>query len=736
MRMKELRKLLSVARAGLLLFVAVLFAALPGWSEENEESARTGDAVDCIPVEDSELIEFNFEGADIREVIQGLAAGLCIHYSVDPRVQGTVTIRTANKVRGRELFPLFHQILRTNGVGAVQVGDVYHIAPVAEAKTRVPLLVGRKNRRQARAQDEFVMELVRVDHISANELAEILQPFVSPGGDVSTNARGNMVILTDLASNVRRLRQLIAAFDTDTFQELQARVYRTEHANIEDIGEELINVLQPYGVGATDAEERGVYIIPLARLDKLVVIAFNEEIFSEVDKWLKILDVPPEKGGGRTVHVFAVENAKAIELAEILGDLYGSGGRRNRASARSRGGTSGRGSASSGGSNDSSMDSGSSGGSGSGGGRYRSRGGSASGSGGTASVLIEPREGEKSVFRETIKIVADQGTNSLVVLATQRDYEKIRKVLAELDVVPRQVLIEAVIAEVSLNDDLQFGIEYAFGPKGIQNVFGSAAEAGASGIAASEDGALSIANSSILQSGAKRAVNIGSGGLFSFITDQDKFVALINAVKAKSNVKILATPHVIAANNREAHIQIGEEVPILTSTQQSTLATANIVSSIQYKDTGTILTILPQVNSAGLVNMEIEQEVSNVGLTSFGDTSSPSFTSRKTNTTVIVRDRESVLIGGIIDERVERQRNGVPYLMDVPVLGRIFRVEKDRRERTELIVLITPYVIRNRGEAEAVTQEFTSRIGKIEEMINRSRRGATPPSSGVVNVPK
>ncbi len=734
-----MRKLLSVIGWVLLLWIAVLFSALPGWSEENEGSDIPEDVVDCIPVADSELIEFNFEGADIREVIQGLAAGLCIHYSVDPRVQGTVTIRTANKVRGRELFPLFHQILRTNGVGAVQVGEVYHIAPVAEAKTRVPLLVRRKDRREARAQDEFVMELVRVDHISANELAEILEPFVSPGGDVSTIARGNMVILTDLASNVRRLRQLVAAFDTNTFQELHARVYRTEHANIEDIGEELINVLQPYGVSATDAAERGVYIVPLARLDKLVVIAFNDEIFSEVDKWLKILDVPPEKGGGRTVHVFAVENAKAEELAEILGDLYGGGGRRRRRSGLgSRRGRSGSGSTSTGDSNDSSTDSGSFGGSGSGGGRYRSRGGSTSRSGGTASVVIEPREGEKSVFRETIKIVADQGTNSLVVLATQRDYGKIRKVLLELDVVPRQVLIEAVIAEVSLNDDLQFGIEYAFGPKGIQNVFGSTSESesGASGIAASEDGALAIANSSILRSGANRAVNIGSGGLFSFITDTDKFVALINAVKAKSNVKILATPHVIAANNREAHIQIGEEVPILTSTQQSTLATANIVSSIQYKDTGTILTILPQVNSAGLVNMEIEQEVSNVGLTSFGDTSSPSFTSRKTNTTVIVRDRESVLIGGIIDERVERQRNGVPYLMDVPVLGRIFRVEKDRRERTELIVLITPYVIRNRGEAEAVTREFTSRISKIEEMINRSRRGAALPSSGTVNVPK
>ena len=201
-------------------------------------------------------------------------------------------------------------------------------------------------------------------------------------------------------------------------------------------------------------------------------------------------------------------------------------------------------------------------------------------------------------------------------------------------------------------------------------------------------------------------------------------MAMINAVNSRSKVNILATPHVIAADNREAHILIGEEVPILTSTQQSTLATANIVSSIQYRDTGTILTILPQVNSAGLVNMEIRQEVSNVGVASFGDTNSPSFTSRETETTVVVRNRESVLIGGIIDERVERSRNGVPFLMDVPVLGRLFRVEQDKRERTELVILITPYVIRDRNEAQIVTKEFTQRVNRLRTMIERTRQPA------------
>ena len=670
-------------------------------------------AEECVPVGADDLIELNFEGADIREVIQGLVAGLCIHYSIDPRVQGAVTLRTASKIRGQDLFPLFHQILRLNGIAAVKIGDIYHIAPVGEAKTNVPLLSESSQRRTASMQNEFVIELIKVEHIAATEMTEILRPFISPGGDVVAYPRGNLVILTDLASNVERLRDLIAAFDTDTFRALHTQIYRIEHANVEDLGKELASILQPYGMTPENMAERGLYIIPLTRLNAIVVFGFNEEIFSQIEKWIRVLDVPPEKGGGRSVHVYAVENSKAADLAGVLGNLYGGGGggrgRRGRGEDNNQNNTS-----------QSDSDSGTGLRSGGGLGGRGSRGG------GTSSVLIEPKEGETQLFKEVVRIVADEISNSLIILATPRDYDKIRDVLVRIDVVPRQVLIEAIIAEITLNDDLQFGLEYAFASGGVKNLFGSVGEGGSSGIGVGEEGGLSIGNSALLQSGAKRAVNIGKNGLFSFITDQEHFLALIHAVHARSKVNILATPHVIAADNREAHILIGEEVPILTSTQQSTLASANIVSSIQYRDTGTILTILPQVNSAGLVNMEIRQEVSNVGVTSFGDTNSPSFTSRETETTVVVRNRESVLIGGIIDERVERSRNGIPFLMDVPVLGRLFRVEQDKRERTELIILITPYVIRDRNEAQAVTQEFTNRVGRLRKMIEGARQTQQP----------
>ncbi len=720
-----------MVRSWSIVFLCALLLVAPreGLAQDVASSPppASGDE-DCVPVGDSDLIEFNFEGADIREVIQGLAAGLCIHYSIDPRVQGTVTIRTARKIQGQHLFRLFHQILRTNGVAAVKMGEVYHIAPVEEAKTRVPLLTQRRGRQAAVSQDEFVIELVKVEYLAAREMAEIIQPFVSPGGDVVAYPRGNLIILTDLASNVGRLKELIAAFDTDTFRELHAQVYRIEHVGVEDIGKELTDVLLPYGVTAQSAEERGVYIIPLPRLNSLVVIGFNNEIFNQVDTWIKLLDVPPEKGGGRTVHVYAVENSKSADLADVLSDLYGGGGgrsSRSRRSGRNSRGNEEQGAREGGSSRGSNRESGSArSSSGSGLGSGGSRGGR--GRSGGRSIVIEPKEGEPSIFKEEVRIVADESSNSLIILATPRDYEKIRGVLAKLDVVPRQVLIEAIIAEVTLDDDLQFGLEWALANGGLSSGGSTDAEGGTT-----TGGGNVFTSPNAALTGAKRAAGLGSTGLVSFITNRDEFFAVLTAASTKSHVNILATPHVLAVDNQEATILIGEEIPILTSTQQSTLAAANIVSSIQYRDTGTILRILPQVNSAGLVNMEITQEVSNVGVTSFGDTGSPSFTNREAVTTVVVRDRESILIGGIIDERVERTRSGIPFLMDVPVLGRLFRMEQDKRKRTELVILITPYVIRDRNEAQLVTQEFTGRIRKLKKMIDRARqpRRDTPPSA-------
>ena len=240
----------------------------------------------------------------------------------------------------------------------------------------------------------------------------------------------------------------------------------------------------------------------------------------------------------------------------------------------------------------------------------------------------------------------------------------IKEVLRQIDVVPRQVLIETIIAEIGLGDNLEFGVEWALANGGIDNLLTTGTDGGDGTTTTPGATSRSISNNALLDS-AKRAAKIGGDGLFSFITDRDTFLVLINALAARSNVRSLATPHVIAADNREAHILIGEEIPILTSTSTNLNSSDPFVSnSIQYRDTGKILTISPQINSAGLVNMEIRQEVSAVKDDTFGNTNSPSFTSRETETTVVVQNGESVLIGGIIDDQIMRTRSGVPFLMD------------------------------------------------------------------------
>ena len=218
---------------------------------------------------DDESVVLNFEGADIREVIFALASSLGINYWIDPRVAGQVTVRTTGRISRDDLMPVFHQVLRNNGFVAVLEGDIHSIVPAEEGRTRVQ--AGKDTE-----EGGFVMELVKVRHVNAEELVTVLQPFVSPGGDLVAYPRSNLVIITELASRADRLLELLATFDTDTFGDLAARIYHVEHASLEEVAEELWAVLESYQVSSSGA---GVYIIPLLRLNSLAVIAFDPSIF-------------------------------------------------------------------------------------------------------------------------------------------------------------------------------------------------------------------------------------------------------------------------------------------------------------------------------------------------------------------------------------------------------------------------------------------------------------------------
>jgi general secretion pathway protein D len=743
------------------------------------------------PLGEDDAMVLNFQGADIREVIHSLAGALGINYQIDPRVEGNITIRTTGKVAREDLFPLFNQILRNNGIAAVRVGDMYQILPIAEAKTRAIVPRNPAVRSALRDEDAFEIEIISLQHLGADEMVGILQPFVTPGGDVLSYPRANVVVVTDIASNVQRLRDLAATFDVDVFRNQQVRVFKVKDGDPEELANEILGILSPYGVVGTDGGE--VFMVPLNRLNSIVVFAIDPATFTEVARWLKMLDIPPEEGAGRQTFVYNVENAKALDLADVLNELFGggpgggpggagrapgappagvglfgaggvaggrggvggAGGAGGAGGGRLGGGGGGRRAGGAGGAGQAGtafgqqvgqqagaaagQPGGGLGGAGGAGGTAlgRGRGGRAGGGGiggaagaaggaaggGVARGVSLPggtqgaggpggAEGPPPIFKEEVRIVADEVTNSLVVLATKRDYNLILDVLKRIDVVPRQVVLEVTIAEVALNKDLQFGIRYALS-NGVLN----SSKAGQT--TTSDDGTTTGTGGSIFSPKSSQvagligdALRVPSSGAFAVISDNEHFQIFINALQSRTSVKMLSAPHIIAADNREAHILVGESIPILTSTVSNALTSdvGNTINSVQYRDTGKILTVLPQVNSLGLVNMQIRQEVSAVGAAAFGNTNSPSFSTREAETTVVVQDGDSVLIGGIIDDQVTSSRDGVPFLMDIPVIGAAFRDERNSATRTELLVLITPYVIRNRAEAREVTSAFSENV--------------------------
>src|SRR5690242_2022315 len=277
------------------------------------------------PLGEEEAMVLNFERADIRDVIHSLATALGLSYTIDPRIEGQVTLRTTGKIPREDLFPLLNQILRNNGIAAVKVGDLYQFLPVAEAKTRAIIPRSKAVRERVADEDSFVIEIIPVKHVSADEMANILQPFVTPGGDVLSYPRANLIVVTDLQSNVERLRDLVATFDSDVFRNLRTRVYKVTNGDPQELSDEILSLLAPYGVSPTGEAETGVFIVPLSRLNSLVVVAFDPTVFEEVERWLKLLDIPPEEGAGRQTFVYNVENAKAADLAAVLNELFGGG---------------------------------------------------------------------------------------------------------------------------------------------------------------------------------------------------------------------------------------------------------------------------------------------------------------------------------------------------------------------------------------------------------------------------
>ncbi|MEA2659549.1 MAG: ral secretion pathway protein, partial [Candidatus Binatota bacterium] len=565
---------------------------------------------------------------------------------------------------------------------------------------------------------------------------KVLTPFLQPGGEIVENPRGNFLVVMDLPSNIQRLTEIADMIDVQVFAGTRMEIYQPKVASAEELSQEMIKVMQSFASSTPQTDTFTAQFIPLPRINQLLVISNSEAAWTYARRWLERIDVVAE-GPGRRIFIYPVENGKAAELADVLSQALGQPSTGGKSSAptlqdihRSTAG---------GGTNPATGRSTTGSNFGSSSGSFGQQQGTSPGSAYAAVPVpgqvpapgvgvppqLTPPQAPGAVPRpptpaapaaqaqEQLRIVPDPATNSLIIYGTAQEFQNVKNILKDLDAIPRQVLIEAMVLQVDLGDTERLGVDYEFA-RGSRTIFGQKFP--------SSSALRSLGNALFPGAATPPALSAFGAGLSGIIGGKD-VQAFFNVLATDSRVKVLSSPSVLAADNRPARIQVGTEEPVPTGTISQAVGGVAQSTSIQYRNTGRILTIIPQVNAQGLVNLQIKAEVSARGdAVQVGPDSFPSFNTQDAETTAVVHDGETLVIGGLIGERRSRGRNGIPYLMDIPVIGRFFGTTSDDNQRTELIMLITPRVIRTRAESVIVSDEFKAKLGAVRTELDRLAR--------------
>ena len=612
---------------------------------------------------DGDAVMVNFEQAPLAEVVHSiLGETLGLDYVIEHPINGEITLRTRSPIPQDQLLPILESLLLNNGVVMIRgPEDRFYVSGSDKARKTVP-------RYDSEPSAGFSNVIVKLQYISATEMADILGPVAPPEAFVRIDNRRNLLILAGTQIQLEGWLDIVSTFDIDQLAGVSVGVFPVKSAAVEEIFVELEEIL---GNASADGEEGGissmVRVIPVERLSSLLVISPRQHYLKTVGKWIASLDNIERQGSEPQINVYKVRNGNAAQLAGLLSTIYGGSGgisggaqRQGVAPGMKQGRAGATGSLEAGIVLDGAKPGG---GPGSGGGQFE--------------------------LEDGVRVVADEYNNSLLVLATPYEYERIEKSLIKLDVVATQVLIEASIIEVTLTDDLQYGLEWAFN----DNLGGGDVGSG------------------LLDLGGGLGAQV-PGFSYTVSDSAGAVKAVVNALAEKSLINVISTPSVMVLDNHTASIHVGDQQPIRSA---STVTNGgNVQQSIQYKDTGVKLRVTPSVNDGRLVTLQIEQSITDVGSVDAA-TGQRSFLERNVSSTVAIRSGESVVLGGLIRDNESQGRTGIPLLMDIPGLGSLFSTTTKDNSRTELLIFISPRVVEGEDELRDLNMEMRRRMRGLED---------------------
>lgn len=602
----------------------------------------------------------NFDDADLAEVAKTiLSDSLGENYVLSPEVKGRVTLQTTQALTKEELLPTLEMVLRMNNAALVKDANIYHIEPADTALYSSNINVGS-------TMTGYQTRVIPIRNVAADEVAKLLKPLVQEKTILQTDNNRNILLASGSSDEMQRVLEMVSLFDTNIMKGRSFALFSLAHVEPEIVIKELEAVFNNK-VSDKDKSTGNEFFrfIPIERLNAVLAITHQARYLKDIESWVFRLDKTNTTASGG-VNVYKVQHVDAVELAATLNEIFNATPRAERPAKVADGQE------------------------------------AAEISNNKTSATSTVSTGDAKVSNVgKVRIIADEPNNSVVVVASSREYETIRPIIAQLDVMPLQVLIDATIVEVDLRNDLKYGMQWSFNSGNFHNLLTQV-----------KDGDISA---------------IGPVTGYSLFYSGGSAKAVLNALADKSTINVIASPSLMVLNNQQASINVGDKVPIATSqstntnsvnTTPSILPTNNnvnaiVTNNIQMVDTGVTLKITPRVNAGGLVLMKIEQEANQAVQTTTSSLNSPTIQQRKINSAIAVRNGETIVLGGLIRDETGKGISGIPFLSEIPVLGSLFGTTSNNSKKTELVILITPRVVQNEKNARDVTNEFKRKLTGI-----------------------
>ena len=644
-----------------------------------------------------EEASLNFESLDVREVAKVILGDyLKESYTVHPAVTGTVTFRTIRAIPMKDLLPTLEMLLRQNNAAVVREEGVYKILPVTAVRGSVSPQLGGSS---APIPAGFSVLVIPLKYVGAREMSKLLEPFAADN-TIRIDESRNLVVVAGNQRELKHLVDTVELFDVDWLAGYSVGLFPVRSADVKSMVQDLNGVFGPAGQGPLAGIVR---VVPIERLNSLLIITTQPRYLEMARSWLERFDQAGGTSGGSKFYVYQVKNGKAENLAQLVGELFSS--RRTTTSAPTHAP----------GSRPTEI-------------RSAPFGQTAPTGQTTTTSVSGPSSatfsipGSSGASATEVRVIADKDTNSLLILASPTDYELVESAIRKLDVARRQVLVEVLLAEVTLTDDLKYGIDWFIRAKGgtiigTQDTRGSLPLQGTG------------ATGPMLATGAGTVGNFA--GLQLINLSGTDIRAVLQALGTDGKTRVLASPQIMVLDNEKAEIKVGDRISVQTQSQSGISTGTGVLNSYQYLETGVLLAVTPRINSGDMVTLELNQEVSAPKADATAANPNPSVSTRNAKTSVQVASGESIVLGGLIQENTQRTSSGIPLLSKIPILGAAFGSQTISRQRTELVLMVTPKIVSDPTQARQVSEELRRKLPSLEGMLPPRPQDPPPPTPEV-----